>query len=221
MQFFGALRLTQRLASRPFWALTIHTRTPVSTFRTSPSLYLRVTHQSRQISLGSIFNRPSKTPTPSALTVATIARIEADANLNPHDVGKQLTLFQALVDTGVKPGYDIVISRWERMCTFVSESQSLGILWCYISINKDPTSPLLRSDAAFQLYLTALVKSGLSSSINTAARRRDTLLNTTPGLASLSASIPTNAETTDATSPSAPLSPSTAPPASFLQPKHK
>jgi ATP-dependent metalloprotease len=45
--------------------------------------------------------------------------------------------------------------------------------------SKDPASPLLRSDAAFQLYLTALIKSGYQSSVNAAARRRDTLLSTT------------------------------------------
>ena len=73
----------------------------------------------RPLSIGSIFSRPKPTPTPSALTVATIARAEADANASPHDVGKQIMLFQALVDTNVKPGYDILIARWERMCEFV------------------------------------------------------------------------------------------------------
>lgn len=42
-----------------------------------------------------------------------------------------------------------------------------------------PSSPLLRSDAAFQLYLTSLVNTGLQSSINSAVRRRESLLAST------------------------------------------
>jgi ATP-dependent metalloprotease len=52
--------------------------------------------------------------------IANIASIEASADANPHDVEKQVALFNALVDTQVKAGYDVVISRWERMCEFVS-----------------------------------------------------------------------------------------------------
>lgn len=51
--------------------------------------------------------------------VAHITRLEAEANVHPHDVVKQLALFQALADTKLKSSYDLVISRWERMCEFV------------------------------------------------------------------------------------------------------
>ncbi|KAH7930770.1 ATP-dependent metallopeptidase Hfl [Leucogyrophana mollusca] len=116
----------------------------------------------RNLSLGSIFwSKPTSTPSPA--TVANIARIEADANANPTDISKQLALFQALVDTQAKAGYDLVITRWERMCEF------------------DSTSPLLHSDAAFQLYLTSLLKSGLESSVNAAVRRRESLLAASSG----------------------------------------
>jgi hypothetical protein len=122
MQFFGALRLANRLAQRPILlASARQLHTPRSFPRPFPTVYIFAQCHRRAFSIGSIFGRGNKPPsTPSPLTVATIAGIEADANANPHDIAKQLTLFQALVDTGVKPGYDIVVSRWERMCTFVS-----------------------------------------------------------------------------------------------------
>ena len=46
---------------------------------------------------------------------------------------------------------------------------------------QEPTSPLLQSDDAFRLYLTALIKSGNSQSINFAVNRRDTLLSKIAG----------------------------------------
>lgn len=73
----------------------------------------------RSLSLGSIFSRPKPIPAPPPLTVAKIAHLEAEANANPHDVSKQLDLFQSLVDTSVKPGYDLVVTRWERICELV------------------------------------------------------------------------------------------------------
>ena len=56
---------------------------------------------------------------------------------------------------------------------------------------QDPSSPLLRSDRAFQLYLTSLLKTGLESSINSAVRRRESLL------ASSAAGQPPSSETHD------------------------
>jgi ATP-dependent metalloprotease len=56
---------------------------------------------------------------PSPTAVAAIARLEADANANPHDVSKQVILFRGLTETHLKAGYDVVITRWERMCAFV------------------------------------------------------------------------------------------------------
>ena len=72
----------------------------------------------RAISLGSIFSsKPSPTPSPHA--VAHVARIEVDANAHPYDVEKQLALFQALSETNIQPGYELIINRWERMSEFV------------------------------------------------------------------------------------------------------
>jgi ATP-dependent metalloprotease len=73
----------------------------------------------RSFSLGSLFSRPKPISSPSPVAVAHIARLEADANATPHDLSKQLSLFESLVDTGLKPGYEVVVTRWERMCEFV------------------------------------------------------------------------------------------------------
>jgi ATP-dependent metalloprotease len=48
-----------------------------------------------------------------------VVRIEADANAHPNDVEKQLALFQALSETNIQPGYELIINRWERMGEFV------------------------------------------------------------------------------------------------------
>ncbi|TFY64871.1 hypothetical protein EVJ58_g2334 [Rhodofomes roseus] len=101
--------------------------------------------------------------------------MEAEASANPHDVHKQIALFEALVGTGVKPGYDVVIARWERMCEF------------------DPTNPLIRSDIAFQFYLNALLKNGLASSVDAAVRRRDSILAATASAATSSTAASSDA----------------------------
>lgn len=54
---------------------------------------------------------------------------------------------------------------------------------------QDASSPLLRSDAAFQLYLTSLVNNGLQSSINSAVRRRESLLASTAVETALSSDL--------------------------------
>ncbi|CCM02099.1 uncharacterized protein FIBRA_04176 [Fibroporia radiculosa] len=148
----------------------------------------------RLFSLASVFSR-RPTPTPPPTVVARVAAIEAEANANPYGVEKQVALFEALVGTDVKPGYDVVIARWERMCEF------------------DSSNPLLRSDIAFQLYLTALVKSGLTASVDAAVRRRDTLLAAASASGPAASSSPSaEASTISADSAvSAPVSNSTEP----------
>ncbi|KAG6820365.1 hypothetical protein H0H93_001557 [Arthromyces matolae] len=155
MVFFEALRLAVRPVARSAPSLCSRHIFGVTTTFKAPSilgLYSR-----RPFSLGSIFSR-SPQITPSPLVVAHISRLEAEANVSPHDVSKQLALLQALADTKLKSSYDLIISRWERMCEF------------------DNTSPLLQSAPAFQLYLTALVQTGQRASISPAVRRRDTLI---------------------------------------------
>jgi hypothetical protein len=86
----------------------------------------------RSISLGSIFSsKPSPTPSPNA--VAHVARIEADANTHPYDVEKQLALFQALSETNIQPGYELIINRWERMTEFVRSSLDITPECCLLT----------------------------------------------------------------------------------------
>jgi ATP-dependent metalloprotease len=76
-------------------------------------------------------------------------------------------------------------------CVPVSSIDRLYIDRFMHAIPQDPSSPLLRSDRAFQLYLTSLLKNGLESSINSAVRRRESLL------ASSAAGQPPSSETND------------------------
>ncbi|KAK2466919.1 hypothetical protein APHAL10511_001177 [Amanita phalloides] len=116
----------------------------------------------RPFSLAALFTRPNPSPVPSPHVVAQITRLEADANVNPHDVDKQLTLFRALIDTRLPSSYELVVTRWERMCEY------------------DPSSPLLHSADAFQLYLGCLVNLGQNAAVNAAVQKRDTLLTAHP-----------------------------------------
>ncbi|KIM49122.1 hypothetical protein M413DRAFT_438280 [Hebeloma cylindrosporum] len=112
----------------------------------------------RMLSLGSIFSRSKTEVTPTPHVVALITRLEAEANVHPHDISKQLSLFEALLDTKLHSSYELVVTRWERMCEF------------------DPSSPLLQSDKAFKIYLSSLQNIGQTASIPTAVEKRDSLL---------------------------------------------
>ncbi|KAI0273626.1 ATP-dependent metallopeptidase Hfl [Gloeopeniophorella convolvens] len=148
---------------------------------------------SRSISLGSIFSS-KPTPTPSPHAVAHVARIEAEANAHPYDVDKQLALFQALSDTNIQPGYELIINRWERMAEF------------------DAASPLLHSDKAFEYYLQALLRGGKEASINPAVRRRESLLAANPLSTPSPVSAPETSPTDTTPAPAQPEVPPTPPP---------
>jgi hypothetical protein len=105
----------------PFLARSIATglgRSPV-TFRIEPFQTLNPSFR-RSFTLSSLFSpRTKPTPTPSPSTVADISILEAAANINHNDVDKQIALYEALLATKVKAGYDTIISRWERLSEFV------------------------------------------------------------------------------------------------------
>ena len=105
----------------PFSARSIATglgRRP-TTFRIEPFQTLNPSFR-RSFTLSSLFNpRTKPTPTPSPSTIADISLLEAAANINQNDVDKQIALYEALLSTKVKAGYDTVISRWERLSEFV------------------------------------------------------------------------------------------------------
>ena len=84
-------------------------------------LYQPCSH--RMLSLGSIFSRTKPVAAPTPLVVAHITRLEAEANVLPHDMAKQLALFEALLATNLKSSYELIITRWEKMCEFVSSSR--------------------------------------------------------------------------------------------------
>jgi ATP-dependent metalloprotease len=83
-------------------------------------LYQPCSH--RMLSLGSIFPW-TRQATPTPLVVARISRLEGEANVHPHDIAKQLELFEALMETNLESSYGVVISRWENMCKFVRSSR--------------------------------------------------------------------------------------------------
>ncbi|OJT06135.1 Mitochondrial inner membrane i-AAA protease supercomplex subunit YME1 [Trametes pubescens] len=140
----------------PFRSLSTLPRTaPTLRAWSLPQRHPAIVH-SRALSLASLFRKPG--PLPSPAVVATISKLEAEADAHPNDVEKQVALFEALVSTKAKPGLDTVVARWERLCEF------------------HPSHPLIRSDTAFKLYLVALRELGLDASINPAVRRRDALL---------------------------------------------
>lgn len=135
-QFKGALRVTARAANTltPKSLYLHHSFSTVPricpslirsslsshpSYRPNTSPILSQTCHRRNLSLGTFLTRAKPAQTPSPAIVANIARIEADANAAPHDVAKQIALFEALVDTKNKAGYDLLVTRWERMCEFV------------------------------------------------------------------------------------------------------
>ena len=90
-----------------------------TTFRIEPFQTLNPSFR-RSFTLSSLFSpRTKPTPTPSPSIVADISLLEAAANINHHDVDKQIALYEALLATKVKAGYDTIISRWERLSEFV------------------------------------------------------------------------------------------------------
>lgn len=129
-QLVGAVRMQLR-ASRTSNHLCLALR-PLSTAALlripalRPNVLLRHRHSpvltqvtARSFSLSSLLSPRKVTPSPTPQTVANIAAIEADANAHPHDVSRQIALFDALLATNMKPGYEVLIARWERMCEFV------------------------------------------------------------------------------------------------------
>lgn len=131
----------------------------------------------RTFSLLSILShRPFQFPSP--WVYSHIRRLEEEVNLNPHDVSKQLAFFQALADTKLPLAYQLIITRWERMCEFVCPVLCLHVPSLTCSF-QDSASPLLRFTPVFQIYLTALVQTNQHASIGPAVRRRDSLLAST------------------------------------------
>ncbi|KAI0030818.1 ATP-dependent peptidase [Vararia minispora EC-137] len=110
------------------------------------------------MSIGSLFSFKRAPFVLPPETLATIGRKEAAANANPFNVEKELELLRAYANLSHQEGWNLIISRWERISEF------------------NPSSPILRSDDAFTLYLHALSNTGKEASISSATTRRDQLL---------------------------------------------
>ncbi|KAG9078054.1 hypothetical protein FS749_009991, partial [Ceratobasidium sp. UAMH 11750] len=136
----------------------ILSQTALSSARVSPLAATSITTLNRTFSLF----RSKPAPVSPVLRLAKIARLEADADAHAHDAARQVALFMELAAIDSRTGYQGIVSRWERMCEF------------------DPRTPLLRSDTAFELYLTSLIRLGLPQSVNPAVRRREALLALPP-----------------------------------------
>ncbi|KAL1746381.1 peptidase family M41-domain-containing protein [Schizophyllum fasciatum] len=102
----------------------------------------------------------------------------------------------------MKASYEIIISRWDRMC------------------DVDSTSPLLQSSEAFQIYLDSLINTGKSSAIQSAVERRDALL-TAQGITppAVDTATPTTEKPEDATQAEAQATPEAAQAAEKPAPK--
>ena len=125
----GLLRTPLR-AQRPAFASCVSFRNITTTSSRLTLLHssnlLRASHKQllaptpiRTLSLGSIFGSRKPTTSPPPQVVAQIAAAEAAADANPRDVEKQVALFEALLNTNAKAGYDVIISRWERVLSIL------------------------------------------------------------------------------------------------------
>ncbi|CAE6472252.1 unnamed protein product [Rhizoctonia solani] len=157
--YVGPRHFSQAKSLQKYPGICFQTHNMLSNTRDKSSFVAtRVFGQNRNLSL---FRSKPATSSP-VLRLAKIARLEADADAHSHDVARQVALFMELASIDSRTGYQGIVSRWERMCEF------------------DPRSPLLRSDIAFELYLTSLIRLGLPQSVNPAVRRREALLALPP-----------------------------------------
>ena len=103
---------------------------------------------SQNSNLGSIFSR-NPAPSPYPLIVVHMTRLEAEANVQPQDVEKQLALFRTLMETKLKTSYELVINWWEQVCKFVGcrDSRCERLRWFAYSGLRTlfATTPLTRS----------------------------------------------------------------------------
>lgn len=113
--------LKQMLGLRVARSIWLHQPIARLAYRPLHNLYSQPLHSvplCRRLSLAS-FRNYTPTPAPSPTTVAQISSLEAAADADPGHVDSQVKLFRHLIDTNTKTGFNVVMSRWERMCEFV------------------------------------------------------------------------------------------------------
>lgn len=57
---------------------------------------------------------------PSVHSIAAVTKAEAEADADPDNVDAQVRLFRLLIESERTAGWRVLMSRWERMCEFVS-----------------------------------------------------------------------------------------------------
>ncbi len=105
-----------RVCSRSF----THTIVLSQPFPRHVRTWLPQTHQRiplRHMAFFPFSKSANSSPHPSQ--VAEISKLEAAADSDPNNVDTQVQLFRSLLGTGMKTGYNVIMSRWERMCEFV------------------------------------------------------------------------------------------------------
>lgn len=120
------LRLARPLASPTHflvtgrWAASSRSLHLAATFRrlscynTSRILQLSTPPKSTAI------RNASSSAFPPVHSVALITRAEAEADADPNNVDIQVLLFKLLIESQRSAGWNVILSRWERMCEFVS-----------------------------------------------------------------------------------------------------
>lgn len=99
---------------------------------------------------------------PGPLQLWRLEKLEEQADLAPNDPTAQRTLYAFYVEMNLKNAYESLIRRWERTIEFSQQS------------------PVLRDDEIFRLYILALVKTAQSASVDSAVRRRESVLAKAP-----------------------------------------
>ena len=57
---------------------------------------------------------------PSVHSIAEVTKAEAEADSDPNNLDAQVRLFRLLVESARPAGWKVLMTRWERMCEFVS-----------------------------------------------------------------------------------------------------
>ena len=91
------------------------------------------------------FRRASQLATlPPLHSVRQITQAEAEADADPSNVDAQVKLFRLLLESSRPAGRNVVVSRWERMCEFVSACTSFAAVALIFLAEPDIASSSIR-----------------------------------------------------------------------------
>lgn len=107
-------------SSRTFTRLALSTLSTTPRLSTSHLPHSRILTALSQSKLTSIRYASSSNVDGSIHSIREITQAEAEADADPNNVDAQVRLFHLLSETGRVAGCNVLMSRWERMCEFVS-----------------------------------------------------------------------------------------------------